>query len=319
MIYKLKNGGIVKGQLGISNLPINPNLVRDVIKNAFLRIVPKSVAVGTANVVDSDRTVYEHKLPALKDIKNTPRYGKEILSDIGNPLNPVAIDPGNAFLLDRIRQKEYMEKLGYHLINETNYGPVSDAVKTLKATTGNIHIPIYQLGKDEVAMSEVEPIIGENGQEYYMSGTPFWGWYKHDGNQLWNANDYPVALYRHKITGDVYQRGFDLNDYGAHKHPIIRKEIEIGKYVLNPLNWFKDDFDKGYFDIYDKYEEKTKGNGIDFGWLRPFANLYDTAGNPFVQRTRLHKAPEGYQRMYKKTENKKQGGTINRFKNKLKH
>ena len=264
-------------EMGGPSGPINPNFLRQAVKQTLLRAIPKNILVGAADLADSAAGI-----PSLEQIKEIPEAGKFYIDALDNGESEYYEDgyienPGLTFLLDRGRQSEMLKKMGYHPVNDGYYGSVTSATRKLNALKGDA-IPIFQRGDDEVDFSEVEPIADKDGN-YFFERTSYLGDIFGE-NELNHASYHPVSFYRHKRTGDIYVRGYDLNDYGKHDKNMWKNLPEA---IGNSL------FNQGY--SYDK-------TGQTYGDEQYLAEIYDYIGNPFVQRTALVKAPEKLVRKY---------------------
>lgn len=270
------NGGRLY-EMGGPSGPINPNVLRQAVKQTLLRAIPKNILVGAADLADNIAGI-----PSFRQIKDIPESGKFYTDALDNGESGYYEDgyienPGLTFLLDRGRQSEMLQKMGYHPVNDGYYGSVTSATRKLNALKGDA-IPIFQRGDDEVDFSEVEPVADKDGN-YFFERTSYLGDIFGE-NELNHASYHPVSFYRHKGTGDIYVRGYDLNDYGKHDKNMWRNLPEA---IGNSL------FNQGY--SYNKA-------GQTYGDEQYLAEIYDYIGNPFVQRTALVKAPEELVRKY---------------------
>ena len=270
-----KRGYMAEGgrlfEMGGPSGPINPNVLRQAVKQTLLRAIPRNILIGAADL--ADRVAGIPRISELKDIPESGRFYLDALDNEEKDLYPEGYidNPGLAFLLDRGRQSEMLQKMGYHPVNDGYYGSVTSATRKLNTLRGDA-IPIFQRGDDEVDFSDVEPVADKDGN-YFFERTSYLGDIFGE-NELNHASYHPVSFYRHKGTGDIYVRGYDLNDYGKHDKNIWRNLPEA---IGNSL------FNQGY--SYDK-------TGQTYGDEQYLAEIYDYIGNPFVQRTALVKAPD---------------------------
>lgn len=102
----------------------------------------------------------------------------------------------NTYLLSREDQEEEFLKQGYIKDNSSDYGLVRKAV-------GDRDIPIFQKNKDDITREQITPI-----------GNIYNTWFGEEGDELYHAGNYPTAIYADNKTGKLYQKAFDLNDYG---------------------------------------------------------------------------------------------------------
>ena len=268
---------------------ISPFIISNIIKQGLLRLIPEHVSVGLAATAEL-ATNGKEALLNKEAIKQIPETGKDIIDllknkrDFGKIKNASYVNPGNTFLLDRERQKKMMENFGYHLVNDKDYGGVSNAVKQL-----NKIVPIYQLGEDEIDSQLVKPLMGEDGKQIIKMdrNSPYSSIRTDESNaiDLPNANNFPISFYEDK-NGTIYMRSYDLNDYGVHnqkwKKYIKNKIKNLPIIISNKLTG--SDYDEG--DVFDNGDQYT------YGESQLFANLYDHIGNPFVQRSKLKKATQ---------------------------
>lgn len=229
-------------------LPIvNPKVVGNVLRTAVHSIIPQKVAKGLAGIANLSYGA----LLTPKEIADYYNYG------VQEDWNPAM-----GFLMSPSGQKDYMESIGYHLVDDGNYGMVNRAASELSKSRGE-KIPIYQLGEDEIDPNQVELISTDQKfiNEYYQRMP--------QDKMLRDAGSYPIALYKDKNSDDLYIKQWDLNDYGQH----------------------------------GKIEKKTDrfSGSTTYGARQFLAELYDSIGRPFVQRTGLVKLlseDEGYNQEY---------------------
>jgi len=189
------DGGFIN-EFGIGGPPdmINPIVVGKAIKQGILSMIPAKVSKGIASVVDMTRG----DLRGNPDIKSYYDYGVH-----------EEWDPGNGFLMSPSKQQKYMESIGYHKVDDGNYGMVNKAVTNLSSKLGQ-SIPIYQLGDDDINPEEVELVSTDPSivNQYLRKVST--------QRMLRNAGNYPSALYKSKNGNDYYVKSWDLGDYGQH-------------------------------------------------------------------------------------------------------
>lgn len=162
----------------------------------------------------------EDDISVLDKIKyNISKYIMATARTIGNnyALARRSLDkegtPQNTFLLDKDTQKKYFLKNGYFEPTNKDYGLVRKAV-------GNRNIPIYQRFKDDIHRDNVIPIGNIMGKNHN-------NWFADLDQTLEHPGDYPTTIYVDSKTGDLYQKAWDLNDYGD-KHGTTSNPINHG-------------------------------------------------------------------------------------------
>lgn len=108
---------------------------------------------------------------------------------------PGESDAQATYLLSRKQQREQFLKHGY-IESPKDYGLVKKAV-------GKRDLPVYQRSKDQIDRQSVIPIGNVD---------TLWGGDKDD--MLVHAGNYPTTIYLDPKTLDLYQKAWDLNDYG---------------------------------------------------------------------------------------------------------
>lgn len=153
--------------------------------DSIRKIIPKGLLIKLAQAAD----VY--------GFSNQNMLGSFVASN--NKVRSI----GDIFLFDRDRQTKEAKKLGYHLVEDNDYGRVNNATKQLIKATGK-HVPIYQLGEDAVPRENLEILAYKLNNNSVPSF----------GDVLSNAANYPYNIYRDAKTNKYYYRAWDLNDYG---------------------------------------------------------------------------------------------------------
>ncbi len=138
------------------------------------------------------------------------------------------------YLLPRNLQEKVFLNRGYIKGIPNDYGLVKKAV-------GNRNIPVYQTSEDDIDRSQLTPIGSDTNVSTIFELRP--------GTRLYHAGSYPTAYYVDNISGDVYSKSWDLNDYG----------------------------------------DGGGGNGRKYGKKQFLANLIDKIGSPTVVTTGFKK------------------------------
>lgn len=158
-------------------------------------------------------------------------------------------DPGEVFLLSPENQKKQMAKNPNYRVVDTNseedpYGIVRRAANYHKEIHGEV--PVYEYIADSdttIKRSNLIP-VGTLPLGYYTPELP-------------HAGSYNSVLYYNASNDKLYQRAYDLNDYG----PTDTKDKGASSMYIGPLRWLSRQLDK--------------------------------AGTPFVQRTGFVPLDEG--------------------------
>lgn len=111
----------------------------------------------------------------------------------------IGYDRGTAqrtYFMDRDSQKRIFLRDGYIEDTSKNYGLVKKAIN-------NRNIPIYQRAPDDEKRENLIPI-----------GNVYNYWYGKPEADLIHAGSYPTAIYINPNTKKIYQKAWDLNDYG---------------------------------------------------------------------------------------------------------
>lgn len=112
----------------------------------------------------------------------------------------IGYDGGTAqrtYFMDRDSQKRMFFRDGYIEDTSKNYGLVKKAVN-------NRNIPIYQRAPDDEKRENLIPI-----------GNIYNRWYGKPEADLIHAGSYPTAIYINPNNKKIYQKAWDLNDYGT--------------------------------------------------------------------------------------------------------
>lgn len=173
----------------------------------------------------------------------------EPIADAIKSVDETPYDPGEVFLLSPENQKKQMTKNPNYRVVDTNseedpYGIVRRAANYHKEIHGEV--PVYEYIADSdttIKRSNLIPVETLPLGEY----TP----------ELPHAGSYNSVLYYNASNDKLYQRAYDLNDYG----PTDTKDKGASSMYIGPIRWLSRQLDK--------------------------------AGTPFVQRTGFVPLDEG--------------------------
>lgn len=173
----------------------------------------------------------------------------EPIADAIKSVDETPYDPGEVFLLSPENQKKQMTKNPNYRVVDTNseedpYGIVRRAANYHKEIHGEV--PVYEYIADSdttIKRSNLIPVGTLSLGEY----TP----------ELPHAGSYNSVLYYNASNDKLYQRAYDLNDYG----PTDTKDKGASSMYIGPIRWLSRQLDK--------------------------------AGTPFVQRTGFVPLDEG--------------------------
>lgn len=173
----------------------------------------------------------------------------EPIADAIKSVDETPYDPGEVFLLSPENQKKQMTKNPNYRVVDTNseedpYGIVRRAANYHKEIHGEV--PVYEYIADSdttIKRSNLIPVGTLPLGEY----TP----------ELPHAGSYNSVLYYNDSNDKLYQRAYDLNDYG----PTDTKDKGASSMYIGPIRWLSRQLDK--------------------------------AGTPFVQRTGFVPLDEG--------------------------
>lgn len=173
----------------------------------------------------------------------------EPIADAIKSVDETPYDPGEVFLLSPENQKKQMTKNPNYRVVDTNseedpYGIVRRAANYHKEIHGEV--PVYEYIADSdttIKRSNLIPVGTLPLGEY----TP----------ELPHAGSYNSVLYYNVSNDKLYQRAYDLNDYG----PTDTKDKGASSMYIGPIRWLSRQLDK--------------------------------AGTPFVQRTGFVPLDEG--------------------------
>ena len=173
----------------------------------------------------------------------------EPIADAIKSVDETLYDPGEVFLLSPENQKKQMTKNPNYRVVDTNseedpYGIVRRAANYHKEIHGEV--PVYEYIADSdttIKRSNLIPVGTLPLGEY----TP----------ELPHAGSYNSVLYYNASNDKLYQRAYDLNDYG----PTDTKDKGASSMYIGPIRWLSRQLDK--------------------------------AGTPFVQRTGFVPLDEG--------------------------
>ena len=182
----------------------------------------------------------------------------------GEPLEGVA---QTTYLLPRHLQKEKFLEYGYKE-SPGDYGLVKKAV-------GNRKLPVYQKNPDVISRNELQ-VVGN--PDYTV-------WFGNSTEALTHAGNYPSAIY-HDDQGNLYQKSWDLNDYGGgtgaytRYSPKEKMMADIGDIIGSPVV-----VTTGFRPIYtQKGPEDKQANLLDTGEWKPL----DAIINSYLNQKGLH-------------------------------
>ena len=182
----------------------------------------------------------------------------------GEPLEGVA---QTTYLLPRHLQKEKFLEYGYKE-SPGDYGLVKKAV-------GNRKLPVYQKNPDVISRNELQVVGNPN----------YTVWFGNSTEALTHAGNYPSAIY-HDDQGNLYQKSWDLNDYGGgtgayiHYSPKEKMMADIGDIIGSPVV-----VTTGFRPIYtQKGPEDKQANLLDTGEWKPLDNII----NSYLNKKGLH-------------------------------
>ena len=198
----------------------------------------------------------------------------------------IGYDGGTAqrtYFMDRDSQKRIFLRDGYIEDTSKNYGLVKKAVN-------NRNIPIYQRAPDDEKRENLIPI-----------GNVYNYWYGKPEADLIHAGSYPTTIYINPNTKKIYQKAWDLNDYGdsaggngaSSKYTGFRKlKANLADKLGSPVVVTSGISEVGDFnDLFNNSSTKNIIKMVDNFYeskgLRRFANskkeqLYDFYGKPII-------------------------------------
>ena len=157
-------------------------------KNDNSNIIPNKKKLSLLDVIKHNVSTF------LMDL------GRGQLTDIPtSDYQTISYDGGTAqrtYFMDKDSQRRIFLKDNYIEDKSKNYGLVKRAV-------GDRNIPIYQRTEDDEKRENLIPI-----------GNIYDEWYGKEKARLIHAGSYPTAIYINPNTKKIYQKAWDLNDYG---------------------------------------------------------------------------------------------------------
>lgn len=209
------------------------------------------------------------------------------ISDVITSVDKFPIDPGTVFLLSPENQKKEMAKNSNYRIVDTNseedpYGIVRRAANYHKEIHGEVPVYDYIADSDTtIKRSNLMPVGTLPMGDY----TP----------ELPHAGSYNSVLYYNAINDKLYQRAYDLNDYG----PTDTKDKGASSMYIGPLRWLSRQLDKagtpfvqrtGFvpFDEEKYYNQLPKSARKKVSEWRRLRNSYEYGGevDEFQRKTR---------------------------------
>lgn len=223
----------------------------------------------------------------------------EPIADAIKSVDETPYDPGEVFLLSPENQKKQMTKNPNYRVVDTNseedpYGIVRRAANYHKEIHGEV--PVYEYIADSdttIKRSNLIPVGTLPLGEY----TP----------ELPHAGSYNSVLYYNASNDKLYQRAYDLNDYG----PTDTKDKGASSMYIGPIRWLSRQLDKagtpfvqrtGFVPLdegkyYNQLPESAKKKVRERRRLR---NSYEYGGevNEFQRKTRRDIMQESYEYQY---------------------
>ena len=209
------------------------------------------------------------------------------ISDVITSVGKFPTDPGTVFLLSPENQKKEMAKNSNYRIVDTNseedpYGIVRRAANYHKEIHGEVPVYDYIADSDTtIKRSNLMPVGTLPMGDY----TP----------ELPHAGSYNSVLYYNAINDKLYQRAYDLNDYG----PTDTKDKGASSMYIGPLRWLSRQLDKagtpfvqrtGFvpFDEEKYYNQLPKSARKKVSEWRRLRNSYEYGGevDEFQRKTR---------------------------------
>lgn len=154
------------------------------------------------------------------------------ISDVITSVDKFPTDPGTVFLLSPENQKKEMAKNSNYRIVDTNseedpYGIVRRAANYHKEIHGEVPVYDYIADSDTtIKRSNLMPVGTLPMGDY----TP----------ELPHAGSYNSVLYYNASNDKLYQRAYDLNDYG----PTDTKDKGASSMYIGPVRWLSRQLDK---------------------------------------------------------------------------
>lgn len=211
----------------------------------------------------------------------------EPIADAIKSVDETPHDPGEVFLLSPENQKKQMTKNPNYRVVDTNseedpYGIVRRAANYHKEIHGEV--PVYEYIADSdttIKRSNLIPVGTLPLGEY----TP----------ELPHAGSYNSVLYYNASNDKLYQRAYDLNDYG----PTDTKDKGASSMYIGPVRWLSRQLDKagtpfvqrtGFvpFDEEKYYNQLPESARKKVGEWRRLRNSYEYGGevDEFQRKTR---------------------------------
>lgn len=209
----------------------------------------------------------------------------EPIADAIKSVDETPYDPGEVFLLSPENQKKQMTKNPNYRVVDTNseedpYGIVRRAANYHKEIHGEV--PVYEYIADSdttIKRSNLIPVGTLPLGEY----TP----------ELPHAGSYNSVLYYNASNDKLYQRAYDLNDYG----PTDTKDKGASSMYIGPIRWLSRQLDKAG----TPFVQRTGFVPLDEG--KYYNQLPESAKKKVRERRRLRNSYE-------------YGGEVNEFQHK---
>ena len=156
-------------------------------------------------------TLYDENLTSaisdgIDNIRKAAEKGKKIFDNEITPQDRRLLQAGTpqrTYLLPRNMQEKAFLQDGYIIGKEGDYGPLGPEVRKHAKP-----IPVYQTAPDAIDPSKLYAIPGYYETNDLQSAFP-------SNAQMTEPASFPIQYFIDKSTGDLYQKGWDLNDYGV--------------------------------------------------------------------------------------------------------
>lgn len=217
----------------------------------------------------------------------------EPIADAIKSVDETPYDPGEVFLLSPENQKKQMTKNPNYRVVDTNseedpYGIVRRAANYHKEIHGEV--PVYEYIADSdttIKRSNLIPVGTLPLGEY----TP----------ELPHAGSYNSVLYYNASNDKLYQRAYDLNDYG----PTDTKDKGASSMYIGPIRWLSRQLDKAGTPFVQRTGFVPLDEGKYYNQLPESAKMIDTRDQivtPDLIKQAISKLPKGMQSIKKASE-----------------
>lgn len=156
--------------------------------NDYFKIIPNKKKLSLLDAIKHNVSTFLMDL-GRGSLKGIPTSDYETITYDGGTAQ-------RTYFMDRDSQRRVFLKDNYIEDKSKNYGLVKKAV-------GDRDIPIYQRAKDDEKRENLIPI-----------GNIYNRWYGKPKATLIHAGSYPTTIYINPKNKKIYQKAWDLNDYG---------------------------------------------------------------------------------------------------------